>query len=297
VGPVHLEHLKNIETVAMAKGELFKNVSPDACVVINQDDSFCSLLADRAGIDRKNRLTFGWKNSADIQVEKIKSTGLKGSEVWIRDHRNGSSIPLHLHLPLPGTHNIYNLLAAVSCALYLGVSKEEIIQGVNMIEPVGSRTRTCWLKGDRHIIDDCYNANPASMNASLGLLKSLKGDGKAIAVLGEMLELGPESDRAHYQLGQLAAQCEVQELFVVGEHAAQVAKGAKEGGIDEGQIHLIYEGQRGKPPDELMEVLSSRIREVAPVDCWILVKGSRGVALERVVAHLEGYFPREKENR
>ena len=294
VAPVHLEYLKTVENVAKAKGELFIEMPKDSLALVNEDDSFCPQLAMEAKIPKEQQVTFGWKKTAQIMVERVRpwydeveKDLVRGSIVLIRDRRiNKKGDVLELQFPLPGDHNVYNLLAAVTAALALDVNSEQIAKAIRTVQSVGSRSRIVKLSQKRFVLDDCYNANPTSMKMALHSLKALRGKEPALAVLGEMLELGEESDKLHFELGQEAAKSEIEELYAVGEHASEIAKGAEKEGMDPNRIHLIFEKSKGKPPDNLIEELANQLKSRFTSGKWLLLKGSRGMALERVLEHI-----------
>lgn len=286
VGPVHLEGLKSVDQVARAKGELFQNLNSKAMAFINKDDPFCLSLAQQAGIEPKRQVSFGWKKAGDVCILSVKNKGIDGSEVKVNDRRKESSNPFLVYNPLPGDHNVHNLLAAITMAMELGLTPDEIVAQAKKIKSVGSRSRIVSLPNGIHLLDDCYNANPTSVKAALSLLQSLKGEqGTSIAILGEMLELGEQAPISHREIGQWAAKTGLHELFCVGEHSNQMAEGAKAQGLNPAHIHHLYEGNKGRPPDDLLEKIVAKIitQYSRQSDTWVLIKGSRGMALERVV--------------
>ena len=178
-----------------------------------------------------------------------------------------------------GRHNIQNALAAATAAHLLGLGPDEIRQGLESFSPVAKRLSYVELEGIL-LIDDSYNANPASMRAALTTLAGLKGAGRGIAVLGDMLELGESSPAAHEEIGRLAAQC-VERLYLLGELAEYVARGAAAGGLPAASVVCA------RYHAEILDDLTSSLRTG---DC-VLVKGSRGMRMETVAEGLRNKFP------
>jgi UDP-N-acetylmuramoyl-tripeptide--D-alanyl-D-alanine ligase len=262
VFPAHLESMGSLDAVAMAKGELFKRLKPGCCAVYNSDDSLVAALPVPEGV---RRLSFGM-NCGDVTATRIESMG-----------NNGQRFMLHLpggergvHLKAFGRHNIQNALAAAAASFAFGVAPEQIVSGLENFSPVDKRFRLEEL-GKVTLIDDSYNANPGSMAAGLVTLSELKGDGRAVAVLGDMLELGAGAMEAHRGVGRLAATC-VCRLYLMGRFAETVRAGALDGGMQEESIVV------GETHEQLLVDLRGTLQ---PGDC-VLVKGSRGMKMENI---------------
>jgi UDP-N-acetylmuramoyl-tripeptide--D-alanyl-D-alanine ligase len=260
--PAHLESMGSVEAVARAKGELFLRLTSGGCAVYNADDS---LVARSPSPDGVSRLSFGLY-SADVSATGIRRIGLRGQEFTL--HIPGASLPVTLKAF--GLHNIYNALAATAAAYALGVSPAQIRAGLERFIPYAGRLNLEEVNGIV-LIDDSYNANPASMRAALVTLAELKDESRGIAVLGDMLELGEETDEAHREVGRLAAVC-TDRLYLLGAMAGLVAAGAGAGGLPVEQIVIA---------DSHAAILEDLGRTVAKGDC-ILVKGSRALRMEIV---------------
>jgi len=260
--PAHLEHLGSVEGVARAKGELFLRLPPGGWAVYNVDDPLVSKCPTPAFV---NRLTFGLRG-AEVSSASIKTLGKKGESFILRLPNEEQPVLLAAF----GRHNIYNALAAAAAAHALGVSGELIRLGLEEFTPYDKRFQLEELSGVV-LIDDSYNANPASMAAALATLQEVREEGRAVAVLGDMLELGAGAEEAHSALGRLAAGC-VERLYLLGELAGLVAQGAREAGLAPEGIVLAADH------DEIARDLLSWVQ---PGDC-VLVKGSRGMRMERV---------------
>jgi UDP-N-acetylmuramoyl-tripeptide--D-alanyl-D-alanine ligase len=219
------------------------------------------------------RLSFGL-HGADVSASEIGRQGWHGQTFTLS--LPGKEIRVRLHAL--GLHNIANALAAAAAATALGVQPGLIGKGLEQFTPYAKRFHLEEL-GGIVLIDDSYNANPASMRAALVTLSEIREECRAIAVLGDMLELGRGSAEAHLELGRLAASC-VERLYVMGEMAEMVAQGARQGGLPHGQV-LVAAGHE--------EILADLRMTVAAGD-FILVKGSRGMAMDTIAEGIRRDF-------
>jgi UDP-N-acetylmuramoyl-tripeptide--D-alanyl-D-alanine ligase len=265
VAPVHLEGLGSIEGVAHAKGELFEALNEDHTAVVNIDDPLVVQLADRTSAAR---VTFGFSGKPMVGAVQLSPFERSGAAMTLVIQ--AGSYPLRLCCP--GFPYIQNALGAAAAAWAMGCSVEQITAGLESFKPFPMRLTLMALAGGYQLIDDSYNANPTSATAALETLCRL-ADGRMVAVLGDMLELGRESAEAHRRLGRHAAKLGVQVLIGVGSWAGDLARGALEWQIPPRQIHTVATAEAAA------ETLLDRVRS----GDWILVKGSRGVGLEKVV--------------
>jgi UDP-N-acetylmuramoyl-tripeptide--D-alanyl-D-alanine ligase len=266
VSPAHLQSMGDVAAVASAKGELFLRLAEGSSAVFNADDPLVVALPSPEGV---RRLSFGF-GEAEIKAEKIEEFGRAGQGVVL-------SLPsgrIPLRLKALGRHNVSNALAAAAAACALRIDPEHIRQGLESFVPFEKRFAPEELGGIL-LIDDSYNANPASMRAALLTLRQLKEEGRGIAVLGDMLELGDVSACAHEEIGRLAASC-VERLYLLGDKAADVARGAAAGGLADSALFLAQ--HHG-------EIIAGLLGEMRSGDC-ILVKGSRGMRMETVAEAL-----------
>ena len=270
VSAVHLEHLKTIGAVAKAKGELIEDFGADHFAVLNADDERVAPLA--RGRDFKS-ITFGIENEAIVSAVQIVSKRFEGIDFSLKIE--GREVPVHLSCV--GRHNVYNALAAASAAFAFGVPVEAIVEGLEAFRPAAMRSRILDIFG-RKVIDDTYNANPSSMDAALGMLVDLADGGRMTAVLGDMFELGGESNSAHRRLGRHAARLGLESLYLLGEQAPLVANGAAEEKMSEEKIHIM----------QTHKEIVNQLRDSARRGDVILVKGSRGMRMERIVKGLKG---------
>jgi UDP-N-acetylmuramoyl-tripeptide--D-alanyl-D-alanine ligase len=260
--PAHLEHLGSVEGVARAKGELFLRLKPGAWAVYNVDDPLVSKCPTPASV---NRLTFGLRG-AEVSSASIKTLGRKGESFTLRLPHEEQPVLLAAF----GRHNIYNALAAAAAAHALGVSGDVIRLGLEEFTPYDKRFQLEELSGVV-LIDDSYNANPASMATALAALSEVREQGRAVAVLGDMLELGIGAEEAHRELGRTAAGS-VDRLYLLGGLAHLAAQGALAAGYSRENLVLAESHE---------EISRDLLSCVKPGDC-VLVKGSRGMRMERV---------------
>lgn len=256
-GPAHLEGLGTLDAVARAKGEIFEGLGVEGVAVINTDDDFAPLWRQLAS--HKRIIDFGLDKPAQISGH-------------CRLHPLGSKVRLDLPdgvrevvLQVPGEHNARNALAAAAVAVALGVSGAAIATGLSRFAGVSGRLQKKECLNDAILIDDTYNANPASMRAALAVLAGMPG--KRILVLGDMGELGAGAADLHAHIGKEARLAGIDSLFAMGQlsvHAVQ--------GFGAGARHF----------EEIGPLLNA-LREVLAADVTLLVKGSRFMQMERVV--------------
>jgi UDP-N-acetylmuramoyl-tripeptide--D-alanyl-D-alanine ligase len=264
VQPEHLEGLGSLEGVAAAEGELFRALGPGATAVVNLDDAH--VVAQAAGLPRV--LTFGRAESADVRLVRVDLHGRDGMTAHVQVR--GEVHPVRLHFV--GEHNAQNAAAAFALCLALGYAPAECRAGLEQARPYARRLNVLDAPGGVTVIDDCYNANPASMAAALDTLDELAPGGRAFAVLGDMLELGAGEKDDHVGLGKLAGK-KADVLAFFGPRSADGCA-ADVTGV---RRHFLE-------VEPLVEWLRSLLQ---PGDV-VLVKGSRGMRLERVVAALTG---------
>jgi UDP-N-acetylmuramoyl-tripeptide--D-alanyl-D-alanine ligase len=263
VQPSHLERLGTIERIAEAKSELVQELPPDGLAVLNADDERVRAMAE---LSRAPVRFYGLSDAADVWAEDIDSHGLRGIEFTV--HVGSRRARAHMHLL--GAHSVHAALAAVAVAMQVGMSFDEAIAALRRVEGGVRLLVAAGLHGTT-ILDDTYNANPASMLAALNLLAEM--DGRHVAVLGDMLELGSYEAEGHRLVGRRAA-ITAQWLLTVGRRARIIAAEARAAGMREAAVES-YETR-----DEVVARLRAGLR---PGD-FVLVKGSRGMQLDEVVA-------------
>jgi UDP-N-acetylmuramoyl-tripeptide--D-alanyl-D-alanine ligase len=264
VGPVHLERLGSMEAIAAAKAELLESLPPHGFAVMNADDPFVRTMADRT---RARPLFYGLAEGAGVRATDVSSRGLDG--VSFRLHYEGRSIAVETKLP--GRHIVSNALAAAAVGLADGLSLEDVAAGLATAD-VQVRIRTQVGRNGATLIDDTYNASPASMLAALDLLAEIPG--RRIAVLGDMAELGVASKEGHLTVGRRAAET-ADVIHAVGVEAALIAQAARDTGHRD--VH------HWSTKEEASGALSTGLR----ADDVVLLKASRAMAFETLVEALK----------
>jgi len=260
IGPVHLERLGYIGAIVAAKAELVEALPPDGLAVLNGDDTRATALARRT---RARAVLFGTSEQCDFRASEIASHGLHGIEFRLSTPAGA----VNVRCPLPGRHHVYPALAAAAVALNEGLSLREVAEALADARPDLRLTPRPGPNGST-IIDDSYNASPASMLAALDLLSECPG--RRIALLGEMRELGAASEEGHRSVGRHAAgRCDV--LVVVGEDARLIEEEAARAGHTDVRFAVSS--------DEATALLQRELRS----GDHVLIKASRAVGLESVV--------------
>jgi UDP-N-acetylmuramoyl-tripeptide--D-alanyl-D-alanine ligase len=266
VGPTHLERLGSIERIAQAKGELVQALPADGLAILNGDDEWVRPMASQTRA--RDVLYYGFQPDNDLWADEAQTHGLEG--LWIRFHFRGQSV--RARLPILGHHSAYGALAAAAVGLSLGLAWGEVISG---LQDKSVQVRLLVVPGAQGttILDDTYNASPDSTGAAMNLLAEM--DGRKVAVLGDMLELGSYEVEGHRLVGRRAAGV-VSVLVTVGRLGQLMADEAVAAGMPPAAVHAVADN------DEAVRVLD---RVLAEGD-FVLVKGSRGMAMEGIVAKL-----------
>jgi UDP-N-acetylmuramoyl-tripeptide--D-alanyl-D-alanine ligase len=261
IGVAHIEFMGSREAIAEEKGALAEAVAPNGTLILNADDAFSDDIAKRT----RARIILAGIENGSVRATEI-SQQPTGSEFTILEgaHR------CRAQLPVPGIHMVQNAMLAVAAGRAFGLSLEECAIGLASTPLTKARLQIREIDGIQ-FIDDSYNANPDSMKAALRTLVELDADGRRIAVLGEMGELGAESEHGHREVGETAAVLRVDELIAVGAAGALIAQAAREAGLEKSVAV--------DSPAEAAELLG---KNAAPGDL-ILVKGSRSGRMERVL--------------
>ena len=238
IGPAHLEGLGSFEAIREEKGALFQVMNGRGTAIINRDDDAVGILARRW---RGDRITFGLKSGADITARRVETAGPEGVRFTLVI--DGIEVPVRL--AAPGRHNIQNALAAGAAAWALGIEREEIAAGLNAFCPVPGRMEIRRLGNGAFVIMDTYNANPASMRESLVTLQGLRKEGRTIAILGDMLELGTQARELHEEIGSILVKTGVDRVFLKGPLSRSIAAGAMKKGFPEERIAYFDDSRRG----------------------------------------------------
>lgn len=266
IGTVHAERAGSIEEIVRGKAELVQSLPADGVAVLNFDDP---MVKEMAGLTKARILYYGMSPEADLWADEVEGMGLEG--IRFRLHYQGEV--LHLRVPLIGRHSVQTVLRAAAVGLVEGLQWQEIVNGLRsgttQLRLMAVRTKQGAL-----ILDDTYNASPDSMLAALNLLKEL--DGRKIGVLGDMLELGQYEWQGHEMVGIRAAEV-VDVLITIGERGRMIAAAACRAGLPAAVITELETTQQA------IELLNQQLQEGDVV----LVKGSRGMHMEQIVAALE----------
>jgi UDP-N-acetylmuramoyl-tripeptide--D-alanyl-D-alanine ligase len=266
VGTVHAERAGSQEAIARGKAELVQSLPADGTAILNYDDPW---VREMARLSRARVFYYGLNPQADLWAENVEGLGLEG--IRFRLHYRNES--LHLRVPLIGRHSVHTVLRAAAVGLVEGLTWHEIVAGLRsghtQLRLVAVRTEAGAL-----LLDDTYNASPESVLAALNLLDELEG--RKVAVLGDMLELGPYEERGHDMVGVRAAEV-VHELVTVGERGRMIAAAALHAGLKSQNITQLVDSQAA------IEYLKPRLGATDVV----LIKGSHGMRMDRIVAALE----------
>ena len=260
IGASHLENLGSLEGVFKEKLSITDGFKNKGLLIVNADDAYLGKLRNTK---RYDLLTFG------IRRGIIKPENLSFDENACASFKLGR---FKIHLNVPGVHNVYNALAAFAVGISLKVPKTEIVQALNEFQATGMRMEIKNGNGFK-IISDCYNANPNSTRMALQTLGNFKKSNSKILVLGDMLELGENSKQLHQDIGALIPEYDFDFLLTIGNQAKEIGIAAQKKGMNKNKIRHF------ENCNDLIVFLES----IVSLDDIILVKGSRGMHLERVV--------------
>ena len=268
VGTVHAERAGSQEAIARGKAELVQSLppAPDGVAILNYDDPW---VRDMAGQTQAQVFFYGMEPQADLWADQVEGLGLEG----IRFRLHYGNETMHLRVPLIGRHSVHTALRAAAVGLVEGLTWQEIVNGLRaghtQLRLVAVRAESGAL-----LLDDTYNASPQSMMAALNLLDEM--DGRKIAVLGDMLELGPYELQGHEKVGIRAAEV-ADEIVTIGERGRMIAAAACRAKFPNCELTELENS------DQAIEFL----RDLLQANDVVLVKGSRGMCMDRIVAVLE----------
>lgn len=265
IGQCHLEFLGDRDGVLRAKSEIFDFIAPDGQIVLNGDDD---KLATLEKVKEISPIFFGIDSNRDIRADEIEDVGLKGVKCRITAGEQQFTVTV----PIPGRHMVLNALAATAVGLSMGLTTEEIRRGIEKLESLTGRFHIIEAKG-KTVIDDCYNANPASMKSSLQVLSTASG--RKIAILGDMGELGEREKELHEEVGTFAGNLNLQLCICVGSLAAHIGDAAKKANPN----------LEVKCVQSVEEALENLEHWILPGDT-ILVKASHFMHFERIAEAL-----------
>ncbi|MCG8548963.1 MAG: UDP-N-acetylmuramoyl-L-alanyl-D-glutamate--2,6-diaminopimelate ligase [Desulfobacterales bacterium] len=269
----HMEGVGSLENVARAKAEIFKCLNPYGTAIVFADDPRVEILVQGAKKDAGTAkiMRFGTQPGSDVRVSNINPT----------DHDIAFSLTMdgetrQYTVPSPADFMAFNAAAAAALAKAAGIDGTDIAQGLELFVPVKGRMHVRHLNNGLHLIDDTYNANPSSMDQALKVLNRMAGSNRGIAVLGDMLELGDNTREHHRQIGYLTAALSPAALLLSGTQVARVREGAQEKGYPEDRIVM---GSK--------QALGEALKKLTQHETWVLIKGSRGMAMETLIPVLE----------
>jgi len=269
VAPVHLEFFKSVDAIAQAKGEILNHLPAAGRLFFNGDDERLAQLARRHGGETHS---FGFEATNDYRISEWRIDGLDSMALSIA----GPDLFLHSRLRCVGKHFLYNLIGAAAVAHSFGLGKEELEGSIPRLEALRGRGQIRPV-GNLFVWDDSYNSNPAAVTSLLQTLQSIRGVKRIVLVLGSMLELGPDSARYHYELGAKIP-TGVSKLVTVGSLAEEIGRGAVEKGFPVAAHRHCTTAEEA----------AAAIGHIIDDGDLVVVKGSRGVGLDRVVLSLQG---------
>jgi UDP-N-acetylmuramoyl-tripeptide--D-alanyl-D-alanine ligase len=274
VAPVHLEYLLNIENIAEAKAELIEGLKPGGIAVLNADDSFVMAMRSKhAG----KVVTFGVDHIADVSASDIDSSNFGRTEFVLRTPFGSARV----NLPLAGRHNLLNALAGSAVASCLDIDAESIAAALATVNPPKMRGEVIEFADGFTVVDDSYNSNPRSLESMVRTLSETSAKGRRrLVIAGEMLELGADSGQMHREAGELVAQLGIEGLWGVRGFGQEFVNGAISAGMAAASTRFFENS------DQAAEALT---KEILPGDL-VLVKGSRGVRVDKIVSRLKEEF-------
>ena len=286
IGLCHLENLITRDGILKAKTESFAHLTPDGIAVLNGDDD---KLCDKKVVNGKPAVFYGIEKAAKVaeteegtktlaektvyatNVEAVDLTGTKAA-IHYPSKETGGEVTMEVTIPIAGEHNVYNALAAVSVARELGLTCDEMKRGIESVQTIGGRSNLIHKNGIT-IIDDCYNANPVSMKASIDVLSNAPG--RKIAVLGDMGELGAEEKQLHYMVGEHFAGKGIDALYCVGTLSQEIAKAVRTCS-SKTEVHHY---------EDKADLIKDLVKEVQSGDT-VLVKASHFMGFPEIVKEL-----------
>lgn len=268
IGPVHIEFFGTVEKIAEAKRELLENLRDGGTVVVNNDNEHVvNISREYAG----PKVTYGIDHEADYRGTRIRERGLLGTHFTLV----AEGEEREFELVLPGRHNLENLLAAIATARAVGISWDGIARGVSQMKPAYHRGVIVPWRGAQ-IYDDTYNSNPYALARTLELMSQADVTGRRIAVIGDMLELGEKELQYHHESGK-AIPKSIDFVIGVGTRSRALLDGAREAGFGDGSLRHFADA----------EAAGAFLRAFIEEGDLVLLKGSRGVGLDKAVAMLE----------
>ena len=269
VAPAHLEFFESLEQIAEAKGELVEGLTPDGTLIYNADDQLVRKLAERFG---GKKISFGRSNDADIRADNIEIPDLGITRFKL----SCGGVTLDTTLPFAGEHYVLNVLPGVALGLSLGMTLKEIVPALECLRQVRMRGSILHFREGFAVIDDSYNSSPRALASMIEVLAAAPGFSRRILFAGEMLELGPSAPRLHFECGELAAKRGIDMVIGVGGSACEIVRGAAKAGTGKTVARFF---------ETLEDAAKFAVENIRPGDL-ALVKGSRGVRMEKILSAL-----------
>lgn len=266
IGWCHLENLKDRDGILKAKTEIFDFLKDDGHIVLNGDDDKLATVGEIRGI---RPIRFGLDANNNYYADQIEPLGFRGIRCMLHTPEGA----VQVQIPMPGSHMVYNALAGAAVGQIYGLTLEEIRAGIESLQPVAGRFHIIETE-NYTVIDDCYNANPVSMKASLNVLKD--GPGRRVAVLGDMGELGVEENELHAQVGVCAGESGIDALYCAGPLSQAMADAARE---TNPEMEIRHFADRNTLMEKLPELLQN--------EDTVLVKASHFMEFGKIVEWLE----------
>ncbi len=277
IGYAHLEHLKSRDGILKAKTEMLQYMNPGGVILFNGDDDKLRGFTPANGI---SPIYFGLDETLPYHANEIENQGLKGTNAHF--HTPDSDFTAHIFIP--GEHMVYNALAGIAAGKTLGMDDREIIEGIESLVPLAGRNHLIETVS-LSIIDDCYNANPASMKSSLDVLA--KADTRTVAILGDMFELGPTINELHAEIGAYAVSLGIDVLICIGEYSRHMTEGAK-AAAEKGTAN--NDGKESKTAVYHFADKASFFKQADAIlkkGDTVLVKASHGMEFPEIVEYLQ----------
>ncbi len=267
IGVAHIEYLKTRENILQEKLSITKSMNKNGILFLNGDDDMLASLKTETG---DKVVYYGTKDWCDYRAENIRMEDNKYVYDYVHSHKRVKVV-----LNALGTHNVVNSLAGMAIADYMNMDLDKVAAGFDDFS--GMRQKVIDISGKYTIIDDTYNASPDSMKASINVLAEMDCTGKKIAVLGDMFELGDNSEKYHYEVGTYLADKNIDELVVIGELSQNILQGVKDAGSS---IKCNTLKDNGEASLFLLSVMT-------PGDV-VLIKGSNGMKMDQIVSNILG---------
>ncbi len=277
IGPAHLEGFGSMDAVREEKNDLFFNMPSSGMAVINLDDEAIATASEKWN---GRKITFSMSPNADVTVNDIEKNGVKGMRFNLVIGGNAQKV----EMKIAGVHHVYDAMASAAAAVAAGFDLQTISEGLAAFRPFSGRMEMIKLHNGAFLLDDSYNANPASVREALMTLKDLKANHNGYVFLGDMLELGDQTEEMHRRIGMLIATIGIKSLFLQGDFSKVTASGATEGGLSPENIFFLSGDENG----------SAYLKAHLKKGDWILVKGSRRMKMEKFVTQICDDFGSDK---